>query len=126
VLKRKSQLKTNKPLKSKTRLKSKSRLSSKKKLGAGKKTKEWNTVRQEIYDELSLLGINSCEGHLSPQCTGNFALGLAHSKKRREIKNDNEFREVALLCVKCHEHLEYGDKDIMEETIKEIIKNRII
>jgi hypothetical protein len=123
VLKRKSQLKTNKLLKSKTRLKSKSRLSSKKKLVAGKKTKNWDIV---IYAELRLLEINSCEGHLIPQCLNNFALGLAHSRKRRDIKNDTEFREVALLCQKCHEFLEYGDKGVMEKTIKEIIKNRII
>jgi hypothetical protein len=124
VLKRKSQLKTNKPLKSKTHLKSKSRLSSKKKLGAGKKTHEWSKVRQDIYAELAEIGITSCEIR-NEGCLGSFTLGLAHSLRRRFINTKEQLYETILACQKCHEYIDYKlSKDECESLIKSIIDDR--
>ena len=51
-------------------------------------------------------------------------LTAAHSKKRRFIKTEAEFREIAILCVICHQEIERLPHDEMEARVKAIIEAR--
>jgi hypothetical protein len=88
-------------------------------LKRGKKTRHWDTVRASIKKDFERWEIMSCE-----ICGGTFALSFAHRLKRRFITDDAELRMVALLDQECHNRLEYGDKQVMYDTITKIIENR--
>lgn len=55
---------------------------------------------------------------------GTFGLGFAHRLKRRFIVTDEELNFVALLCVKCHESIEYSGHANMFAAITQIVKDR--
>lgn len=85
-----------------------------------KQGKLWKKIRQQKLSELEELGIGSCE-----MCGSSWLLDLAHSKKRRKIENEEELGEVALLCRKCHDFIEYKlPQPEMERVVKEIIARR--
>lgn len=65
------------------------------------------------------MGITRCE-----LCGGTFGLSFAHSKKRRFIQTDEDWYEVALLCQKCHETVEFAGHEEMYRAIREIIERR--
>ena len=87
-----------------------------------RKVKEWSRIRQELKIKFEQAGITSCEARFS-NCLKDNYLGFAHPKKRRYLTPE-ELYEVAILCNSCHSRLEYGNKQIMEETIRNIIINR--
>lgn len=85
-----------------------------------KQGKLWRKLRKQKLSELEGLGIMSCE-----MCHSSWLLDLAHSKKRRKIENEEELGEVALLCRKCHDFIEYKlTQPEMEKVVKEIIERR--
>lgn len=86
----------------------------------GRKTEKWNKVRAKLKKEFEAQGIVRCE-----LCGGTFALGFAHSKKRRFIYTDDDWEEVALLCQPCHEKVEHSGHDNMYVSIRGIIENRM-
>lgn len=51
-------------------------------------------------------------------------LGFAHRYKRRFITTAEELATVALLCVKCHETIEFSGHENMKNAIDAIIENR--
>ncbi len=107
------------PIKKRNTLKSKKGL---KKLG--KKAINWIAVRAELVEEFKSKGIEICEAQLE-DCLVDKFLAFAHSKKRREIKNDYELREVILCCTICHEKLDFKmSKERMQKIVLEIIDNR--
>jgi hypothetical protein len=92
-----------------------------------KQGKLWKKLRKKIIEELGSRGVVRCE-MCHGQPSSDFArqiLDLAHSKKRRLIENEEEMKEVALLCRSCHNHVEYSmTHHEMEQTIKDIIRRR--
>lgn len=85
-----------------------------------KQGKLWSKLRKKIIEELEELGIQSCE-----MCGSSWLLDLAHSRKRRKIENEEQLGEVALLCRKCHDFIEYKlSQPEMEKVVKEIIDRR--
>lgn len=85
----------------------------------GKKTDKWNRTRAKLKRIFEAAGITRCE-----MCFGTFALGFAHSKKRRFIQTDEDWEEVALLCQPCHEKIEHSGHDNMLAAVREIIRRR--
>ena len=85
----------------------------------GKRTNKWNTVRRKLMEKFQRMGITRCE-----LCSGVFGLSFAHSKKRRFIQTDEDWNEVALLCQKCHERIEFSGHEEMYKSITDIIKWR--
>ena len=57
-------------------------------------------------------------------CGDTFGLAHAHRMKKRYIVEREEWLCVARLCQKHHDLLEYGDKQVMFDTITKIIMNR--
>ena len=51
-------------------------------------------------------------------------LTAAHSKKRRFIKTEAEFHEIAILCVVCHSEIERLPHEEMDKRVKAIIEAR--
>lgn len=86
--------------------------------GRSKKVDAWAKVRAEIKAEFAEMGVTRCE-----VCGTDGFLGFAHRYKRRHITDDAELRVVALLCVTCHEKVEYGGN--MFEDVNAIIERRI-
>lgn len=82
-----------------------------KRLGPGKKTNEWATVRRELKVEFERLGVTRCQ-----ICLADNALGFAHCRKRRELL-EGEIYHCALLCNRCHDELEIGDRDVMHDEV---------
>src|SRR5688500_12937633 len=74
-------------------------------LWVGKKTRQWMTVRARLKRRFDAAGITSCElGY--PGCWNDEALGFAHGRKRRHLK-DNEIETlVVLACNPCHDRIE--------------------
>lgn len=85
----------------------------------GKRTNKWNAVRAELKRTFEASGITRCE-----VCYGTFGLSFAHSKKRRFIQTEEDWREVALLCQPCHEKIEFSGHENMYEAIRKIIGGR--
>lgn len=108
------------PLKSKSKLKTKKGLAKSGSLKAGKKVLEWQEIREQLKKEFAEKNITSCELKFEG-CTGNWALGFCHSKKRRFIEG-NEIYEVILACSSCHLIVEYS-KD-MTKIVREVIAKR--
>ena len=66
--------------------------------------------------------INHCEW--LEGCGSTFGLAHAHRMKKRYITTREEWLSVARLCQTHHDLLEYGDKQVMFNTITAIIENR--
>ena len=113
------------PLKRKSYLQSKTKLKKTKFSAKSKKVDEGKELRKELYAELEMQGINSCElrGRLG-QCSGKMFPSLAHSLKRRHIKTDEEMREVIFCCIPEHEILEAMKPIDMYNLVREVITNR--
>lgn len=103
------------------------------------KDEEWASVREELRDRFSRVGIISCEvGYKNCIKSYNFGFGwtFAHSLKRDKIpaEKDNPelrhklIREVIYACVSCHNELEkLGNKENqMHDAVVSIIKRRKI
>jgi hypothetical protein len=71
----------------------------------GPKTRAWEQAWKQLKRELEAAGITSCE-FLFRGCTRTMFLTPAHSRKRREIENEEQLREVAVACVNCHRKLD--------------------
>lgn len=84
------------------------------------KSKDWERARRILKQEFARAGIQRCE-----QCgTDNF-LSFAHSKKRRFIQSDEDLFDVALLCIPCHEKIEYRGHEYMYNEVRRICDSRI-
>ncbi len=71
-------------------------------MSVGKKTKEWNKARALLKIEYEDRGIVYCE-----MCgTGSF-LSFAHRYKRNDPRCEHTFKGTLLLCIPCHEQIEY-------------------
>ena len=96
-----------------------------KSFGRSKKVDAWSKVRAELKREFYEKQIVTCE-----LCGYSDALSFAHRLKRRYITDEMELRQVALLCMDigehkgCHSTLEVGDKQVMYNTITELIERR--
>lgn len=88
-------------------------------LRRGKKATKWDRVRAELKKEFEAKGIVTCE-----ICGRSDYLSFAHRLKRRFITDEEELRQVALLCEKHHANLEYGGHDRMYAEITKIIARR--
>ncbi len=71
---------------------------------SGKKTKEWNSVRDELKQSFYKAGIVNCEIKY-PGCWKNNALSFAHIDKRRKLSHDDLYK-VVLACIPCHDQVE--------------------
>lgn len=83
-----------------------------------KKHRTWHNSLREKWRDVE---IRRCE---FPGCTQGLFLTPAHSRKRREIENEQQYHEIAWLCEPHHlevERLSHGD---MEIVIREIIQRR--
>lgn len=90
---------------------------------AGKKTLAWEAARRLLKIRFLASGITTCEAMFPHQCSRDWALSFAHSKKRNDIVGD-EIYEVALLCPEAHRIADAGSKEHMHETILAIINAR--
>lgn len=91
------------------------------------KGKIWLRIKKQKISEFAKRNIVKCEMcyGLPPEDFERQVLDLAHSKKRRFIQNELEMAEVALLCRKCHNFVEYKmSHEEMYKTITDIIKRR--
>lgn len=82
------------------------------------KVTEWTKARSLLKKLYYYKGITRCE-----ICgTDNF-LSFAHRHKREWYNSDpkllGEFNETLLLCVPCHQKIEY-DKELTEETFNRL------
>lgn len=113
------------PLKAKTSIKRTAMKPKRKKicLWVGKKTREWLTVRARLKRRFNAAGITSCElGY--PNCWKDEALGFAHGRKRRHLK-DNEIETlVALCCTPCHNRIEVLPAPAMLAIVQSVISER--
>ena len=90
-----------------------------------KKTEKWLEVKAQILKHLNSVGITCCElGY--EDCTRDRFLTLAHSKKRRFIKDDSELAQVILACSSCHYQIEYLPKEDMYNIVVDTINKREI
>lgn len=83
------------------------------------KVAKWNAVRAKLKVEFERKGITRCE-----MCGIGMFLGFAHRYKRRFITTEDELRICALLCVTCHEKIEYNGHENMKQAIDGIIAGR--
>lgn len=120
---KKTRLVSNTKLQSKSRLKSNTKLKSNGKKIKSKAVDAWAKLRTQIFIELAEQNINSCELRYE-NCAGSMFGSLAHSKKRRDIKTDDEMREVIWCCCPCHMQIEALPKEQMFVIVTETIKNR--
>lgn len=92
---------------------------SHKTFGRSKKVDAWSRLRAKLKIEFAEMNVTRCE-----ICGTDDFLSFAHRLKRRFITTDEELRQVALLCIPCHEKLEYGDKQVMFDVISDLIQRR--
>ena len=67
------------------------------------KVEEWQRAREllkEIYLEKDII---RCE-----LCNSNWALSFHHLDKRSSGKAKNTFKDTRLLCINCHQNVEYN------------------
>ncbi|MBS4027212.1 MAG: hypothetical protein KGZ58_01135 [Ignavibacteriales bacterium] len=86
----------------------------------GRKTTQWERIRRRLKIEFLAKGIVVCE-----TCGGDFYLTFAHRFKRRFITDETELKQVALLCLNCHDRVERLPHIEMYDRITTIIENRI-
>ena len=81
-------------------------------------------LKPTIKKQLAEIGIVGCELNWQ-DCTGIHFTGLAHSKRRRKIKNNDELSEVILACGNCHFALDtkYSHEET-EQLVKTVIRDR--
>jgi hypothetical protein len=84
---------------------------------AGKKSKANKKNNAELKRIFEGLQITFCE-----RCGNKFGLTFAHSLKRRFIQTDEQMKEVAVLCVPCHQFVERQPD--MTAIIQSIISRR--
>ena len=90
----------------------------------GKKSQQWLEARQEVIEYFQKIGLpQMCEARLE-NCTNNFYLTLAHSKKRRNIQTEEDLKQVCIMCSTCHSIVESWKEAHMEHYIKQIIEKR--
>jgi len=88
----------------------------------GKKGLAWEKCRRELKVRFQRAGITRCE--LGREgCWGDFHLGFAHAKKRRNLK-PGELSVVALMCNFCHDSIEILPETEMEKIVLDIIARR--
>lgn len=112
------------PLKSKTAMKRSGQIKRKKIcLWVGKKTLEWMRVRVQLKKKFAAAGITTCElGY--PGCWKDEALGFAHGRKRRHLK-DNEIETLTILCCNpCHDRIEVLSPAGMLAVVQSVIAER--
>jgi hypothetical protein len=86
---------------------------------SGHKSYAWQLTRRRLKKQFERAGITQCE-----ICnTGNY-LSFAHRLKRRFITTQRELEKVALLCVPCHEKIEFSGHENMFAEITRIIESR--
>lgn len=92
-------------------------------LFVGKKTLEWMRVRARLKRKFAALGITSCElGYAG--CWKDEALGFAHGRKRRHLK-ENEIEDLTVLaCGPCHEIIERMSAPAMLAIVQSVISER--
>lgn len=83
------------------------------------KTALWNKTRAQLKIEFEKNGITRCE-----VCGSGMYLGFAHRYKRRFITTIEELKICALLCVTCHENIEYSGHENMKQAVDKIIAER--
>lgn len=83
----------------------------------------WEKLRPKVKVEFERAGITTCELTLAGCCHDNF-LGFAHSLKRRNIKTEEEKREVILCCNVCHDFIERLPERRMWQIVKATIGAR--
>lgn len=99
-----------------------------KKKKVSKQQKWYKVMHEEIVPQFEKWDIKYCEINFSEVCRIYTYLGFAHTKKRRNISNDEDLRRVVLACQPCHEIVEYncinrtGKK--MTDYLEDIIKKR--
>ena len=71
----------------------------------GKKTKEWNQARKELKIIYEDKGITYCE-----VCGTNSFLSFAHRYKRNDPRCEHTYEGTLLLCIPCHEKIEYDQQ----------------
>lgn len=91
-------------------------------LRAGKKTREWNRERAKIKKVLLMAGIIYCELQFEG-CWRDNALGLAHPRKRRHLK-EGELSVAILACAPCHSVIERMPESEMCEIVYRVIAER--
>lgn len=87
-----------------------------------KKTTKWNSIRAKLKKEFLKKEIVECELRW-PGCWIDNALSFAHLDKRRYL-TDEELTEVVLLCVPCHQKVEYKTRPEMRSILKHAINQR--
>lgn len=79
---------------------------------------------RELADYWKANPITYCEIRFDG-CFGTYGLAPAHSRKRREIENKEQYFEVVAACLFCHRRLdEQMSHEDMEKTVKEVIAKR--
>lgn len=114
-----SKLKSNKPLKKSSGLKSTKSVNK-----IGKKSKQWIEARKEVVEHFEEIGLPVlCEAQLEG-CTRTMFLTFAHSRRRRNIENAEQLKEIALLCSTCHSIVDGWKPEHTEYYIKQLIDKR--
>lgn len=89
----------------------------------GRKTQDWIKVRRELSIEFAAAGITSCELKYEG-CWGEKALGWAHGRKRRNLRDGELKSLVALVCNPCHGRIEYLPPEEMLAIVQDVIARR--
>ena len=84
-----------------------------------KRLKNWPSTRAKIKKIFENNNITCCE-----KCGNRSFLTFAHSKKRADIKTQQDMEQVALLCQECHHFIEYLGHQEMYDAILKIINSR--
>lgn len=89
------------------------------KVGNNSRSREWPREWRTLKREFERDGITRCE-----RCGSGERLTPAHTLKRRHITSRPQMREVAILCVECHEFYELQGEAKMSKAIRAIIAGR--
>jgi hypothetical protein len=87
-------------------------------LGPGKKTRDWQKARKQLKEEYQGKDITWCEAGLR-NCWGNNGLSFHHRYKRRDDRCEHTFEGTILVCVNCHNKLEY-DRDLNKRVFEKL------
>jgi len=93
------------------------RLQPRGKSNRSKERQAWQREMLETYQHITW-----CEW--LEGCGSTFGLAHAHRMKKVYVKTREEWLMVARLCQAHHDVLEYGDKQVMYDTITAIIEAR--
>lgn len=84
----------------------------------------WINERRTLKAEFFARGQTTCEGRFEG-CMVNDGLTFAHSLKRRHITTKTLMRQVALLCVVCHQRIEVMGEAAMCRIVRQLIEKRM-